>query len=272
MNKKIKEKILIFLAFLIVFIEMVPILVVISNSFKRDIDIFSSTPFTLKFTLKSYISVLKDRSFLMALKNSFIVALFSSGFSVVAGAMASYGITRYKFKGKKVIAYSFLTSRMIPQISLAVPLYMMFRSLRLLDNVFSLTLAYISFNVPYVIWLLLPFFAAIPKEFEEAAKVDGCTEKGIFWKIFLPLVAPGLVVSFVFSFIMSWNEFLYALVLTNISAKTAPLVVNAYLGQYAPMWGKLSAAGTLMLIPAFVITLTLQKYIIKGLMAGGIKG
>ncbi|RDI90882.1 carbohydrate ABC transporter membrane protein 2 [Thermosipho africanus Ob7] len=272
MNKKAKNVILIILAFLIVIIEMIPILVVISNSFKRDIDIFSSTPFSTNFTLKSYISVLKDRTFLRGIKNSLIVALISSAFSVIVGAMASYGITRYKFKGKKFVAYSFLTSRMIPQISLAVPMYMLFRSLNLLDNVFSLTLAHISFNIPYVIWLLLPFFAAIPKEFEEAAKVDGCGEKKIFWVIFIPLVSPGLVVSFVFSFIMSWNEFLYALILTNIRAKTAPLVVNAYLGQYAPMWGKLSAAGTLMLIPAFVITLTLQKYIIKGLMAGGVKG
>jgi multiple sugar transport system permease protein len=271
-NKRSKHKFLVFLAFLVVIIELFPIFVVISNGFKRDIDIFTSNPFSFKFSLQSYKSVLTDYMFLNSLKNSLIVALISSSFSVLAGAMASYAITRYKFRGKTAIAYSFLTSRMIPQISLSIPLYLMFRNINMLDNVFSLVLAYISFNVPYIIWLLLPFFASIPREFEEAARVDGCSEKRLFWSIFIPLVAPGLVVAMVFSFIMSWNEFLYALILTNTQARTAPISVNAFMGQYAPQWGQLSAAGTLMLIPAFIITLSLQRFIIKGLTAGGVKG
>lgn len=186
--------------------------------------------------------------------------------------MAAYGLTRFRFKINELIVFGLLMLRMIPQISLSVPFYMIFRSLGLNDTLIGLSLAHISFNLPYVIALLLPFFSSIPKEYEEAAKVDGCKGFQIFLRIFFPLASAGIVVATVFAFLMSWNEFIYALVLTGSKAKTAPVVVNAFLGQYAPLWGQLSAAGTIMLLPVFVVTLSLQKYIIKGLSAGGIKG
>ncbi|WP_245530483.1 carbohydrate ABC transporter permease [Pseudothermotoga thermarum] len=196
----------------------------------------------------------------------------SSIVSVTLGAMAAYGLTRFRFKINELIVFGLLMLRMIPQISLSVPFYMIFRSLGLNDTLIGLSLAHISFNLPYVIALLLPFFSSIPKEYEEAAKVDGCKGFQIFLRIFFPLASAGIVVATVFAFLMSWNEFIYALVLTGSKAKTAPVVVNAFLGQYAPLWGQLSAAGTIMLLPVFVVTLSLQKYIIKGLSAGGIKG
>jgi len=160
---------------------------------------------------------------------------------------------------------------MIPQISLSIPLFMMFRSLGLTDTLIALIFAHMSFNIPYIIWVLLPFFSSVPLEYEEAALVDGCNRKMVFWRIFLPLVRPGLVVAAVFAFIMSWNEFLYALVLTSSQAKTAPVVINGFMGQYAPQWGQLAAAGTFMLIPIFVITLAFQRFLIGGI-SGGIKG
>lgn len=272
-KKKIINVILAVVAFTIVIIELFPIGIIIMNGFKTDMDIWTTTnPFIFRPTLNSYRSILNNRAFTRSIINSFIVAFLSTGFSVIVGSMASYGLTRYVFKGRKFFSYSFLTSRMIPQISLAIPLYLVFLNIGAIDTRWGLSLSHISFNVPYVMWLLLPFFASIPKEFEEAAKVDGCSDKKIFWLIFMPLVAPGLVVSAVFAFIMSWNEFIYALILTSTSARTAPVSVNAFLGQYAPQWGQLSAAGTLMLLPAFLITLLLQKYIIQGLTAGGVKG
>lgn len=140
------------------------------------------------------------------------------------------------------------------------------------DNILGLSLAHISFNLPYSVALLLPFFEGIPRDYEEAAKIDGCRDFQIYWKIFFPLASAGIVVAAVFTFLMSWNEFIYALVLTGVRAKTAPVAVNGFLGQYAPLWGQLSAAGTIMLIPVFAITLGFQRYIIKGLSAGGIKG
>ena len=268
---KRKKWILFVIALIIVVIELFPIYIVISNGFKRDLDIRNSNPFDFKFSTRSYELVFQKSDFLPSIKNSLIVGLTSTFISLIVGSMASYGIARFMFRSRKTVSYSFLISRMIPQIALAVPLFMMFDFLSMTDNYISLILAYSSFNIPYVIWLLLPFFASISKSYEEAALVDGCNKRQIFWKIFLPLVSPGLVVAAVFAFIMSWNEYIYALVLTGNTTKTAPIAVQGFMGQYAPKWGQLAAAGTIILVPIIIFTLALQKYIIGGLTAGGVK-
>ncbi|AMW32890.1 multiple sugar transport system permease protein [Fervidobacterium changbaicum] len=272
LRKKLIPFLILIVSLFVLMIELMPIMVVVTSGFKRDIDIWARGPFYFKPTLESYKQVLSNRDFLLSLKNSLVVGLISTAISIIVGSMASYGLTRYVFKFKEIIAYTFLGFRMIPQISLVIPLYVMFNYLKLRDTLTGIVLAHVSFNIPYVVWLLLPFFAAVPRDYEEAARVDGATENQVFWRIFFPLVSPGLVVASVFAFLMSWNEFLYALILTSVNARTAPVAVNGLLGQYAPKWGQLTAAGTIMLIPVFVITLTLQKYIIKGLISGGIKG
>ncbi|WP_448523785.1 carbohydrate ABC transporter permease [Pseudothermotoga sp.] len=272
MRKRLAVFVVLLIAILIVLAELFPIMVVIVNGFKRDIDIWSKNPFYFKPTLRSYQLIFKHREFPRSLRNSFVVASLSALVSVSLGSMAAYGLSRFNFKFNDALIFTLLMVRMIPQISLAVPFYMIFRSIGLNDNVLGLSLAHISFNLPYVVALLLPFFSSIPKEYEEAAKVDGCKTFQIFLKIFFPLASAGIVVAAVFAFLMSWNEFIYALVLTGTRAKTAPIVVNAFLGQYAPLWGQLSAAGTIMLLPVFAVTLSLQRYIIRGLSAGGIKG
>ncbi len=272
MKKKITYWVLFIVALLIVVIQLFPIFVIIFNGFKKDIDIWSKNPFYFKPTTKSYQLIFQNVEFLKSLKNSFSVAGISTVVSVIFGSMMAFGLVRFNFKFNNFLVMIILMLRMVPQITLALPFYMLFRFLRLHDTIFGLSLAHISFNLPYVVALLLPFFASIPKEYEEAARVDGCKGFMIYWKIFLPLASAGIVVAAVFAFLMSWNEFIYALVLTGSRAKTAPIIVNGFLGQYAPLWGQLSSAGTVMLIPVFAITLSLQKYIIKGLSAGGIKG
>jgi len=269
-KKQIKKNFLILLSIIILIVELFPIAIIIMNGFKKDIDIWSANPFSFRPSLDSYKKIFQRKDVLLGIKNSLIVSILSTAISLLVGAMASYAIARFKFRHRKLLSYSFLISRMIPQISLAIPLFMMFRSLGLTDTLTALIFAHMSFNIPYVIWVLLPFFSGVPIEYEEAAFVDGCNRKMVFWRIFLPLVAPGVVVAGVFTFMMSWNEFLYALVLTSSQAKTAPVVINGFMGQYAPQWGQLAAAGTLMLIPVFIITLTFQRYLIEG-MSGGIK-
>lgn len=267
-------------AFAILIVELLPIAMLVTNSFKKDLDVVGGNPFQLnKFTLTSYKKVLEKEEFPLGLKNSLYVGLLSTGISILVGSMASYGIARFKFRGRDVLSYSFLVSRMIPQISLVVALYMVFKVVgsvfelfSMKDSILPLTLAHCSFNIPYIVWLLLPFFASIPKDYEEAAFVDGCNRRQVFWRIFFPLVAPGVVVASVFAFIMSWNEFLYALVLTGMKTKTGPIVITGFMGQFMPMWAQIAAAGTLMLIPVFIFTLTLQRFIVQGLTAGGIKG
>ena len=260
-------------AFVILALELFPIGVTVVNGFRRDVTILSGRPVEpSQLTLRSYQLVLKRPGFSKSIWTSVAVGLSSTAASVLIASMAAYGISRYRFRGRNVLAYSFLVFRMLPQISLVVALYLMYKALGLRDTVGGLVLAHTSFNVPYVIWLLLPFFTAVDRSYEEAAMVDGCTRLGVFWKVFLPLVGPGLVVSAVFAFINSWNEFLYALILTGISSKTAPVALNSLIGSDILTWGQVCAGGTLMLVPVFIFTVSMQRFLIRGVSAGGVKG
>jgi len=159
-RKKFLSTLLIIAILLIVFIELMPIIVVFMNSFKRDIDIWARGPFYFSFNFDSYKSVLSNRDFLLSLRNSIIVAVVSTVISIIVGAMASYGITRYVFRSKKLIAYSFLIFRMIPQISLVIPLFMMFNQFQLRDTLTGIILSHMSFNIPYVVWLFITVFCS----------------------------------------------------------------------------------------------------------------
>lgn len=277
MNRRTRKKavsaLIALAAFAILAVELYPIAITVLNGFRRDIVILSGRPFEFsQITLRSYEMVFKNPGFSLGMRNSIIIGLLSTGISVLIGAMASYGISRFRFRGRDGLAYSFLVFRMLPQISLVIALYLMFTNLGLRDTVFGITLAHTSFNVPYVIWLLLPFFTAVDRAYEEAAMVDGCTRGRVFVLVFLPLVAPGLVVAAVFAFINSWNEFLYALILTGVHAKTAPVAINGLIGGETLTWGQACAAGTLMLVPVFLFTMSMQKFLIRGITAGGVKG
>ncbi len=278
MNRKQRKKtainLLIALAALaILVVELYPIGITFINGFRRDLVILSGRPFALsQLTLRSYELIFKNPGFLLGLRNSILVGLLATAVSVVVGSMASYAISRYRFRGRNALAYGFLVFRMLPQVSLVIALYLMFKAVHLRDTILGLTLSYASFNVPYVIWMLLPFFTAIDRSYEEAAMVDGCTPLMIFRIVFLPLAAPGLVVSAVFAFINSWNEFLYALILTGVNAKTAPIAINGLIGGDTLTWGQACAAGTIMLVPVFIFTVAMQRFLVRGISAGGVKG
>jgi multiple sugar transport system permease protein len=262
-----------FFALAVLLVELYPIVITLMNGFRRDIVILSGQKFAFsQLTTASYELVFRNRQLMRAMGNSVIVGLVSTALSVGVGAMAAYGITRFRFRGRNALAYSFLVFRMLPQMSLVVALYLMFRGIGIRDTIFGISLAHSSFNVPYVIWMLIPFFTAVDKSYEEAAMVDGCTRLTIFRLVFLPLVAPGLVVAAVFAFINSWNEFLYALILTGTRARTAPVAISSLIGGDTLTWGQMCAASTVMLMPVFVFTLAMQKFLIRGVAAGGVKG
>lgn len=272
-RKKIITAAIAVFAFAILALELYPIFITLLNGFRRDIIILSGQDFDFKqLTLRSYEMVMANKGFIKALFNSMLVALLSTGVSVGVGSMAAYGISRFRFRGRNALAYSFLVFRMLPQMSLVVALYLMFRGLGIRDTIFGITLAHSSFNVPYVIWMLIPFFVAVDKAYEEAAMVDGCNRWMIFRLVFLPLAAPGLVVAAVFAFINSWNEFLYALILTGVNARTAPIAISSMIGGDTLTWGQMCAASTVMLTPVFIFTLAMQKFLIRGVSAGGVKG
>ncbi len=260
-------------AFVILLIQLYPIIITLVNGFRRDIIILSGQPFAFEqITTRSYEIVFNNRQFMRAMRNSVLVGLLSTVLSVSVGAMAAYGISRFKFMGRNTLAYSFLVFRMLPQISLVVALHLLFRSVGLRDTVAGITLAHSSFNIPYVIWLLIPFFVTVDRSFEEAAMIDGCSRWTTFIQVFIPLARPGLVVASVFAFINSWNEFLYALILTGVRTQTAPIAVSGMVGGEVLTWGQMSAASTLMLVPVFIFTIKMQRHLIRGISVGGVKG
>ncbi|TVR05417.1 MAG: carbohydrate ABC transporter permease [Spirochaetaceae bacterium] len=260
-------------AFAILLVQLYPIIITLVNGFRRDIIILSGQPFALEqITTRSYEIVFNNRQFMRAMRNSVVVGMLSTVLSVSVGAMAAYGISRFKFMGRNTLAYSFLVFRMLPQISLVVALHLLFRSVGLRDTVAGITLAHSSFNIPYVIWLLIPFFVTVDRSFEEAAMIDGCSRWTTFIQVFIPLARPGLVVASVFAFINSWNEFLYALILTGVRTQTAPIAVSGMVGGEVLTWGQMSAASTLMLVPVFIFTIKMQRHLIRGISVGGVKG
>ncbi len=268
------KKVLFYLVVLaILVVELFPIYMVVSTSLKPKIKIWTSiSPFeSFKPTLTNYQNILFERSFLDYLKNSGIIAIVTTIISLGLGSLAAYGFARFKFRGSGTLSLGVLVSRMIPPITLSLPIFLLVSRMGLLDTYGALILAHTSFSLPYVIWLLIPFFKGVPGAFEEAAMLDGAGRLRVFISIFLPLVAPGLVVAAIFSFIMSWNDFLYALVLTSSTIKTAPVAVSGFMGQFGPDWGMMTAAGTIILLPVFLLALLLQKYIIQGLTFGGEK-
>jgi len=257
---------------IIVSVELFPIFLIVTTSFKTNIEIWTSSSFLiLRPTLENYIGIFIKRPFAKYLFNSLIIALSSMAISVIFGSVASYGFTRFKFSGNKLLSIGILISRLIPPIALSIPIFLLMKKFALLDTHLALIIAHTTFNLAFAIWLMIPFFQRIPLELEDAARIDGCSHFSAFRKIFIPLAAPGLITTSIFCFILSWNEFLFALVLTSSEAKTAPLAISGYIGQFGLDWAKMTAGATIMLIPALVFTLALQKYFIEGLTFGILK-
>lgn len=204
--------------------------------------------------------------------NTVVIAASTSVIGVVAGALGGFAFARFRFSGKSVLLTLVLMSRFIPPIALAVPIYVFMRSLSLLDTHAGLILTYLGFVLPFVIWTMRSFFVSIPSELYEAAIVDGCTRTQSFFLIFVPLAAPGLATAFSFSFILSWNEFLFAILLTGRGTRTLAPTITGFLTDTAVLWGRLYAAGTLVVLPLVILTILIHRRIASGLTMGAVKG
>lgn len=205
--------------------------------------------------------------------NSLVAALCSAILSVMLGALAAYGLARYQFHRwkNKDIAFWFVSQRMLPPIALAVPFFILFNYLDLLDTLFALILVYTAMNLPIVIWILRDYFRDLPAEIEESALVDGCSRLGAFFRIALPLVAPGLVVAFLLSFVFAWNEFLFAFTLTFNDAKTLPIQLAGNVTLRGPRYWDIAAQGGLVLLPPLIVAIIAGRYIVRGLAMGAVK-
>ncbi|MBV8816601.1 MAG: carbohydrate ABC transporter permease [Verrucomicrobia bacterium] len=244
----------------------------IATSLKNQQDILSPTPkFLFSPTLENYQRAVSKFDVALSLENSLIVAVTTTLLSLLLGTPAAYAIARFEFKGKKDLWFWFITNRMLSPIVLALPFFILARNLKLLDSQVVLILIYLTFNVPIVIWICADQFRNIPKELDEAATLEGYNSFSIFWRIGLPLVAPGIAVSAIFSFIFSWNELLYALVLTRKYAQTAPVVATSFMSGYELPWGQIMATGTMIALPVIIFSIIVSRQLVGGLTMGAIK-
>jgi multiple sugar transport system permease protein len=262
-----------FLLLLVVIVVCVfPFYWMVTTSFKEQSAILSATPqFFFHPTLGNYTTAFQKFDIGASLVNSLIVALSTTAISLILGAPAAYAIARFDFKGKRDLWFWFISNRMISPIVVALPFFLIARQFRLLDTQLVLILIYLTFNVPIVVWICADQFRNIPKELDEAATLEGYSSFGIFWRIALPLAAPGIAVSAIFSFIFSWNELLYALVLTRTNAKTAPVVATSFLSGYELPWGQIMATGTLVALPVIIFSIIVSRQLVRGLTMGAIK-
>ena len=254
-------------------ISLFPIYVMITTSFKIRTDAFSIPPkWFFTPTLQNYAHVLFSQNFFRYFVNSVVIALIATFFSVALGALAAYALARFKFMGKGVVIMSTLLLRMVAPVILVIPIFILWNKLGLINGRFGLILTYIALNLSFNIWVLRTFIMEIPVELEEAALIDGCGEFTIFFKIIMPLIAPGIAVASIFTFRIAWNEFILSLVLTNRYTRTLPVAVSLYLTDHGIEWGQITAIATIIAIPAFIFTFTAAKSLIMGLTAGAVKG
>ena len=254
---------------------LAPILWVISSSFKAPSQLFTWPPTYLPSppSLANYIEALVNRPLLTYVGNTLIVATISTPLSVGIAAMAAFVVARYRFRGRGLLLFATLAVRMLPGLVVALPLFLIFRNLGLVDSKLGLILAYTAFNVPFNLWLLQGFFAEISKEIEEAAIVDGCSPWKLFWWVMLPLVAPGLVAAAIFSLMLAWNEYGFALILTYTErSQTLPIALAGFVADRGVNFSAMMAGGTVALIPVLLFSLFVQRYLVQGLTAGAVKG
>lgn len=288
LNKKqkiiIKHTISYLVIVFFILIFLIPVYWMVSSSFKVPKDILAIPPKLLFIpNLNNYRLVLFGKSqpgqthqptvvnFPRYILNSIIVSFSATFITLFIAIPAAYTLARYKFRGKKIMGWFILSTRMLPQFGILIPFYIMFAKLRLLDTYIALILIYLTFVLAFAIWMMKGFFQEIPSELEDAAQVDGCTRIKAIFKIVLPLTAPGVAATSIFSIILCWNEFLFALILTGLHAKTATVAIYSFVTFREIIWGGLTAAGTLITLPILIFFLLVQKHFIRGLTMGAIK-
>lgn len=251
-----------------------PVFWMVLTSFKDQVDIFTSPPkLFFEPTVASYVEYFQRADILRRLMNTIIVAMASGVLSIIVGSMAGYALARVRLRGANAMGVIILLSRGVPPIALAVPMFLVARRFGLTDQHLTLILAYSTFLIPYVMWLMRGFFVSLPRELEESAMLDGCTRFGAFFRIIVPISFPGIVSTFIFSMILAWEELLFALVLTNRNASTMPVAVAGIAGDTdsGANWAALTAVGTVTAIPVVIFALLVQRWLIQGLADGSLK-
>jgi multiple sugar transport system permease protein len=235
-----------------------------------------------ELSLRNYVEIFKpaafgeasgQSTFVLALRNSLVVSLGATGVAMLFGTPAAYAFVRFNIPRKRMLLLSVLGSQLLPAVSLIIPLFRLLRGAGLLDSLLGLVLAYSTFSLPFVVWIMASYFHSLPRELEEAARMDGASRWQAFVHVGLPLAAPGLAVTAIFTLLNAWDEFFFALIFTSTYAsKTVPVALAEFIGRHSVNWGMLVTGGFIASLPPIVLSFVCYRYIVSGLSAGGLKG
>jgi multiple sugar transport system permease protein len=282
--RKFLRKLPLFLLTLPVFFFIFfPLLWLISASLSTQAELYAIPIhwIPLQPTLKNYLEIIfpslatssVPRDFAAAILNSFKIASAVTVISIAIGSLAAYALIRIPFRFNRTIQLGIIATRMIPEVSLILPLFIIASSMGLINKPIVLIITYMSFALPYAIWMMAAFFQSVPIDLEDAARMDGCTRLGILFRVVMPISVPGLVSTAMFTFLLAWDEFFYALIFTStLAAKTAPVAIAEFVGRYAVNINGMMAGGIIAALPPVLLAFIFQRYIVSGLTAGAVKG
>lgn len=282
--RKFWRKLLLFLVTLPVFFFIFfPILWLFSASISNQVELFTVPIHWIPQhpTLQNYMDIFfpsqaassVPRTFAVALLNSIKIASAVTVICLLIGSLAAYALVRIPFGWNRGVQLGMMAIRMIPEVSLILPLFIIASSLQLINKPIVLIVTYMSFALPYTIWLMTAYFQTVPVELEDAARLDGCSRLGILFRVVMPISVPGLVSTAMFVFLLAWDEFFYALIFTStLAAKTVPVAIAEFVGRYVVNVNGMMAGGILAAIPPVVVALLFQRYIVSGMTAGAVKG
>jgi multiple sugar transport system permease protein len=253
----------------IIVIMMLPILWLVMISLKTEADALAMPPKLLFIpTLEHFGAVFSAPGMVRALENSAFIAMGSLALALLVGVPAAYGLARFNFKLRQPLGLVILLTRIAPPVGMLIPFYLMYRAAGLLDTYVAMILSHTGMNLPLVTWMLIGFFRDVPRELEEAARLDGCSQIGAFLRIILPVATNGIVTVGIIGFLFSWNELMFATTLTGSATRTAPAAISNFLLYQEVKWGPLTAAAVTVILPALGFVGFAQKHLLKGLTSG----
>lgn len=257
----------------IVAFAIAPYVWMVLTSIKPDADI---TVFPVRYlpqqvTFGHYRVLLEQTSFLGNLLNSLVIALGAVALGLFASIPAAYAFSRFRFRGRQVLMTQFLVINLFPVVLLIIPLFVMMRSLGLLDTHLGIILGHATFAIPFSVWMLTSYMSGIPPELDEAAMMDGATRLQAIVLVILPLLMPGVVTTGIYIFVTSWNEYLFAMMLSGDAVRTVTVALQLFIGEFTVQWGLLTAGGTLVALPVTILFLIVQRRLVGGLTAGAVK-
>lgn len=255
---------------LVVIFLFLPIFWIALTAFKPEQEVYTTSIF-FQATLDNFRTVFSSSNLGKFYSNSIIVVAVTLLITMPVSILASYSLSRFKIPGKQIFMFAILATQFIPLIVNVIPYFVMFRNWGMLDTILALIIVNLGHTIPYAIWLTKGFIDRIPRDMEEAATIDGANRLQVIWHVLLPLAKPGIITATVFCFVITWNEFMFALILTNQNAVTLPVALSFFNGEKGVLWNQMAAAGIIFVLPTIIFMLIVRKQFILGMTSGGVK-